>query len=74
MESRHAIREAAFRALFALATNPEADKDAVYAEVLPKDTEVPPYLTTLVEGVLSKQADLDAALTPQLKKAGPLVA
>ena len=68
MESRHAIREAAFRALFALATNPEADKNAVYAEVLPKDTEVPSYLTALVEGVLANQAALDAALTPQLKK------
>ena len=68
MESRHAIREAAFRALFALATNPEADKNAVSAEVLPKDTEVPSYLTALVEGVLANQAALDAALTPQLKK------
>ncbi|BAN74660.1 MULTISPECIES: transcription antitermination factor NusB [Lacticaseibacillus] len=68
MESRHAIREAAFRALFALATNPEADKSAVYAEVLPKDTEVPPYLSELVEGVLTHQEALDAALTPQLKK------
>lgn len=68
MESRHTIREAAFRALFALATNPEADKSAVYAEVLPKDTEVPPYLSELVEGVLTHQEALDAALTPQLKK------
>lgn len=67
MLDRHDTRTAAFKALFALASNPEADRQAVYEEALPKNVEAPAYLTTLVDGVLANQDALDAAITGKLK-------
>lgn len=67
MLNRHEIREAAFKALFALDNNPEADRDVTYAAVLPDEETVPGYMLTLVDGVMSRQAELDAALTAHLK-------
>ena len=54
--SRHAIRECAFQTLFALASDPEIDREAIYAERLglKPDEEVPAYLPELVNGVLAR--------------------
>ena len=61
--SRHAIRECAFQTLFALASDPEIDREAIYAERLglKPDEEVPAYLPELVNGVLAHQDELDCA-------------
>ncbi|MFD1484340.1 transcription antitermination factor NusB [Lacticaseibacillus baoqingensis] len=67
MLGRHEIREAAFKALFALNANPEADREAVYADALPQDIETPAYMIELVDGVLAHQAELDAAISGKLK-------
>ncbi|MCI1985621.1 MAG: transcription antitermination factor NusB [Lactobacillus sp.] len=67
MLGRHEIREAAFKALFALNANPEADRDAVYADALPADMVTPTYMVELVDGVLANQAALDAAIASKLK-------
>ncbi|MFD1393619.1 transcription antitermination factor NusB [Lacticaseibacillus jixianensis] len=68
MLDRHDTRAAAFKALFALASNPDADRADVYEEALPKGEEAPVYLTTLVDGVLANQGALDAQITEKLKK------
>ena len=62
--SRHAIRECAFQTLFALASDPEIDREAIYAERLglKPDEEVPAYLPELVNGVLAHQDELDAQI------------
>ncbi|KRL93099.1 transcription antitermination protein NusB [Levilactobacillus hammesii DSM 16381] len=56
--------------LFALNANPEADQDALYQRVLTDDPNqtvpVPAYLTTLVQGVLANQAELDAQIDQYL--------
>lgn len=66
--SRHRIRVAAFQALFALATTPDAEKSELYQEVLPlKEGEsAPAFLSELVEGVLAHQAELDALIEAHL--------
>ncbi|MCH5464593.1 transcription antitermination factor NusB [Levilactobacillus tujiorum] len=68
--TRHQIRERAFQMLFALNANPEADQDALYQRVLTDDPNqtvpVPAYLTTLVQGVLTNQAELDAQIDQYL--------
>ncbi|MGQ4559031.1 transcription antitermination factor NusB [Levilactobacillus hammesii] len=68
--TRHQIRERAFQMLFALNANPEADQDALYQRVLTDDPNqtvpVPAYLTTLVQGVLANQAELDAQIDQYL--------
>ncbi|WP_412988175.1 transcription antitermination factor NusB [Pediococcus siamensis] len=70
--NRHQIREAAFQTLFALASNPEASRDALYQQVLSNwqedQDDVPAYLVTLVDGVLDKQADLNEQIGKYLKK------
>ncbi|MFD1440012.1 transcription antitermination factor NusB [Lacticaseibacillus hegangensis] len=68
MLDRHDTRAAAFKALFAIASNADADRSAVYEEALPKDEEAPAYLTTLVDGVLAHQDELDAQINAKLKK------
>ncbi|WP_125704464.1 transcription antitermination factor NusB [Lacticaseibacillus daqingensis] len=67
MLGRHDSREAAFKALFALDGNPEADREQVYADVLPADTTASAYMVGLIDGVLANEAALDAAITSKLK-------
>ncbi|WP_125546161.1 MULTISPECIES: transcription antitermination factor NusB [Levilactobacillus] len=68
--TRHQIRERAFQMLFALNANPEADHDALYQRVLTDDPNqivpVPEYLSTLVNGVLQYQTELDAQIDQYL--------
>ncbi|KRO04335.1 transcription antitermination protein NusB [Levilactobacillus paucivorans] len=56
--------------LFALNANPEADHDALYQRVLTDDPNqivpVPEYLSTLVNGVLQYQTELDAQIDQYL--------
>ncbi|WP_262316263.1 transcription antitermination factor NusB [Lacticaseibacillus parakribbianus] len=68
MLGRHESREAAFQALFALAGNPDADRQAVYADVLDEDETASAYMIALIDGVLAHSAELDAAITGKLKK------
>ncbi|WP_225047538.1 transcription antitermination factor NusB [Lacticaseibacillus kribbianus] len=68
MLGRHESREAAFKALFALAGNPDADRQAVYADVVPEDETASAYMITLIDGVLAHTAELDAAIEGKLKK------
>lgn len=68
MLNRHEIREAAFQTLFALDGNPDATREAVYADVLGEEAVAPQYLDQLVSGVLDHQSELDAAITGKLKK------
>ncbi|HJA73640.1 MAG TPA: transcription antitermination factor NusB [Candidatus Limosilactobacillus faecipullorum] len=68
--SRHSIRVAAFKALFALETNPEADKRDLYENkaVLPlnEGEPVPTFLEELVTGVVDHQAELDQLIQEHL--------
>ena len=66
---RHEVRVLAFQALFALNSNPEAEINSVCQEVvaeLAPETEVPAYLLELVNGVVTKQAQLDAEIEKYL--------
>ncbi|KRM88260.1 transcription antitermination factor NusB [Lacticaseibacillus thailandensis] len=67
MLTRHAIREAAFKTLFALELNPDGDRDMTYKAALPKNEVAPEYLFDLVNGVLAKRDELDAAIKPELR-------
>lgn len=67
MLGRHESREAAFKALFALNANPEAEREAVYADVLPEGEAVPAYMVELVDGVLAHQEALDTTIAGKLK-------
>lgn len=66
--NRHAIRECAFQTLFALATDPEIDREAIYVDRLHlgEDDEIPAYLVQLVDGVLANQDQLDAQIEAKL--------
>ena len=75
--NRHQIRQAAFQVLFALNANDTLELADAYQAVLTMDqfdaeeveeVAVPDYLAFLVTGVTGHQAELDAALTPYLKK------
>lgn len=67
MLGRHESREAAFKALFALNANPDADLDAVFQDVLGEDQEPTAYMKLLVAGVREHQAELDQTITSKLK-------
>ncbi|WDF83667.1 transcription antitermination factor NusB [Lacticaseibacillus pabuli] len=67
MLNRHEIREAAFKALFAIDKNPDADRDVTYAAVLPEDEVIPGYMLQLIDGVSEHTADLDEKLSGKLK-------
>lgn len=84
MLDRHQTRKLAFQALFMLASNPDLsipralqivltiqenhqDDDQTTVE-LDKSDPNQVYLETLVTEVATKQAELDQALTPKLKK------
>lgn len=68
--TRHAIREKAFQALFALKSNPDAEREAIYRELLKVPDEesavIPPYLEALVSGVSDKQTEIDAVIEANL--------
>lgn len=68
--TRHAIREKAFQALFALNSNPDGDREAIYRELLEVPDEesavIPPYLEALVSGVSDKQAEIDSIIEENL--------
>ena len=70
--TRHEIREKAFQALFALNTNPDADENQLFQQLLnPEEAdavEIPAYLSTLVTGVREHQAELDAQIQPYLSQ------
>lgn len=75
--NRHQIRQAAFQVLFALNANDTLELADAYQAVLTMDqfdaeeveeVAVPDYLAFLVTGVTEHQAELDATLTPYLKK------
>lgn len=60
--NRHQIRKSAFQTLFALSSNPSADISVIYDQILGKDWEVPPYLSELVDGVVSHQDEIDQSI------------
>lgn len=66
--SRHAIRECAFQTLFALMSDPDIDREAIYEDRLHlhADEEVPAYLNELVDGVLAHQDELDTQISAKL--------
>lgn len=68
--TRHTIREKAFQALFALNSNPDGDREAIYRELLEVPDEesavIPPYLEALVSGVSDKQAEIDSVIEENL--------
>lgn len=68
MLNRHEIREAAFKALFAIDADPAVDRDLTYAAVLPEDEPIPGYMLQLVDGVSAKNAELDEKIAGRLKK------
>ncbi|WP_461239384.1 transcription antitermination factor NusB [Paucilactobacillus sp. N302-9] len=59
--NRHQIRELAFQYLFAKDANTDNDQDLI--NQLLEDTPVPPYFTTLIEGVDSHQTEIDDQIT-----------
>lgn len=66
--SRHTIRIAAFQTLFALLTNPEANREELYTELLKlgKNETAPDYLVELVDGVTQHQKKLDQTISSYL--------
>lgn len=65
---RHKIREVAFQTLFAMASDPEVDREQLYKELLPlaPQEEVPAYLEELVTGVSEHQAEFDQEIEGSL--------
>ena len=69
--SRHDTRKLAFQTLYALNSNIDATPSDVYAPLLEDkvpagDDIVPPYLTELVDGVLTHQAQIDEKIMEHL--------
>ncbi|MCV3754422.1 transcription antitermination factor NusB [Limosilactobacillus fermentum] len=65
---RRKIREVAFQTLFAMASDPEVDREQLYKELLPlaPQEEVPAYLEELVTGVSEHQAEFDQEIEGSL--------
>ena len=69
--NRHQIRKIAFQTLFALNSNPEADAREIYQDLISEissEATIPAYLEQLVNGVLTKQADIDGIIEQYLKQ------
>ena len=68
--SRHDIRKIAFQTLFALGSNPDANSEDIYRELLDEDNNDSDlsYLNELVDGVLDHQSKLDMEITKYLRK------
>lgn len=66
--TRHKIREVAFQTLFALASEPDADRETIYRSLikLDDDEQVPAYLNFLVSGVVDHQDELDQEISEHL--------
>lgn len=66
--TRHKIREVAFQTLFALASEPDADRQPIYRSLikLDDDEQVPAYLDFLVSGVVDHQDELDQEISEHL--------
>ncbi len=66
--TRHKIREVAFQTLFALASEPDADRETIYRSLikLGDDEQVPAYLNFLVSGVVDHQDELDQEISEHL--------
>lgn len=68
--SRHDIRKIAFQTLFALGSNPDANSEDIYRELLDEDNNDSDlsYLNELVDGVLDHQSEIDMEITKYLRK------
>lgn len=69
--SRHDIRKIAFQTLFALGSNPDANSEDIYQELLDEDNNDSDlsYLNELVDdGVLDHQSEIDMEITKYLRK------
>lgn len=68
--TRHKIREVAFQTLFALASEPDADRMTIYRSLikLRDDEQAPEYLNSLVSGVVDHQDELDEQISAHLAK------
>ena len=68
--SRHDIRKIAFQTLFALGSNPGANSEDIYRELLDEDNNDSDlsYLNELVDGVLDHQSEIDMEITKYLRK------
>ena len=68
--SRHDIRKIAFKTLFALGSNPDANSEDIYRELLDEDNNDSDlsYLNELVDGVLDHQSEIDMEITKYLRK------
>ncbi|WP_290034148.1 transcription antitermination factor NusB [Ligilactobacillus cholophilus] len=66
--TRHQIRELAFQTLFAVNSNPDADKQFVVDSLLEENKvkKQPEYLLMLVNGVLEQQNQLDDLISSKL--------
>lgn len=76
MLNRHQIRQVAFQTLFVLQADDSLKTQEAILKVLNIDnndeatpeTQIPEYLSQLVNGVLTNQVQLDAQITEKLKK------
>ena len=68
--SRHDIRKIAFQTLFALGSNPDANSEDIYRELLDEDNNDSDlsYLNKLVDCVLDYQSEIDMEITKYLRK------
>lgn len=66
--TRHKMREVAFQTLFALASEPDAERTTIYRSLikLDNDDEVPEFLNELVSGVVDHQSELDQQISDHL--------
>lgn len=66
--TRHKIREVAFQTLFALASEPDADRETIYRSLIKINDgeQVPEYLDFLVDGVVDHQDELDKEISEHL--------
>ena len=67
---RHDIRKIAFQTLFALGSNPDANSEDIYRELLDEDNNDSDlsYLNELVDCVLDHQSEIDMEITKYLRK------
>lgn len=68
--NRHDLRKVAFQTLFAMDSNPDANKMDVFEQLLnfsEEDLVVPNYLNTLVDGVLDNMQGIDLEISKFLK-------
>lgn len=68
--TRHKMREVAFQTLFALASEPEADRQLIYRSLikLADNESAPAFLDSLVSGVLAHQDEFDEQISAHLAK------